>query len=140
MRRLLMIAGIVGVAVAAGTTTAAAQGVSPAQFTRAGWTCFNGPASFNPLVHCARPGELETILSGEAATATFLTFDTIDVTATDARLLGTERIIRGDLFQGQPCPTDPPTFQYGYLGPLLGWDYYICHTFDSPGRGDRRTP
>jgi hypothetical protein len=41
-------------------------------------------------------------------------------------------MIRGDLYHGQPCPTEPPTFQYAYLGPLIGWDYYICHTFDSP--------
>jgi len=50
----------------------------------------------------------------------------------DAPLLGTERLIRGDLFHGQPCPTDGPSFQYSWLYPRFAWDYYICHTFDSP--------
>jgi hypothetical protein len=49
-----------------------------------------------------------------------------------APLLGTERLIRADLFHGQPCPTDPPTFEWSWLFPRFGWDYYICHTFDSP--------
>ena len=41
-------------------------------------------------------------------------------------------MIRGDLFNGQPCPTDPPSFEYSWLVPRFGWDYFICHTFDSP--------
>lgn len=131
MRRLLIAAALVAVALAP-TAAAATPGLSPAQLTRAGWACFNGPPSFNPLVHCARPGELETIVAGTAATAIFLTFDTVEVTASDAAFLGTERMIRRDLYHGQPCPTEPPTFHYSYLGPLIGWDYYICHTFDSP--------
>ena len=23
-------------------------------------------------------------------------------------------------------------YEWSYLGPRFGWDYYICHTFDSP--------
>ncbi len=62
----------------------------------------------------------------------FITFATTDLDAKDARLLGLERMIRADLFHGQPCPTDPPTFEWSSLCPRFGWDYYICHTFDSP--------
>ena len=55
-----------------------------------------------------------------------------DLDATSAPLLGTERLIRSDVFHGQPCPSDPPSYQYSSLFPRFGWDYYICHTFDSP--------
>ena len=72
----------------------------------------------------------------------FLTiFD--DINATSAPLLGMEKLIRGDLFHGQPCPTDPtggpgaatkspPLYAWSWLYPRFGWDYYICHNFDSP--------
>jgi hypothetical protein len=67
----------------------------------------------------------------------FVAFATDELTDESAPLLGTERLIRGDLFHGQPCPTDPsptdpPTYEWSWLYPRFGWDYYICHTFDSP--------
>jgi hypothetical protein len=129
MRRITLIAGLVAVAVFA--TAAPAEGVSPAQLAQAGWSCFL-PPPFNPNVHCAPPGQLERVVSGKAAAATFLAFETDDLTSENAPFLGTERLIRGDLFHGQPCPTDPPSYQYSWLYPRFGWDYYICHTFDSP--------
>ena len=63
--------------------------------------------------------------------------------ATSAPLLGHERLLRGDLYHGQPCPTDPPggppgastsppRYEWSWLFPRFGWDYYICHNFDSP--------
>ena len=131
MRRLL-IAALVGVLAALPASAVSAQGVSPAQLQRAGWDCFLPPLDFNPNVHCAPPGQLEGIISGEAASATLFAFATTDLGSTDAPLLGTERLIRADLFHGQPCPTDPPSFQYSWLYPRFAWDYYICHTFDSP--------
>ncbi|MEA2609508.1 MAG: hypothetical protein QOJ75_1751 [Chloroflexota bacterium] len=131
MRRVL-IAGLLGLLAALPVSTVSAQGLSPAQLQRAGWDCFQPPPDFNPYIHCAPPGQLAGIISGEAATGMFLAFATTDLNATDAALLGTERMIRGDLFHGQPCPTDPPSFEYSWLFPRFGWDYYICHTFDSP--------
>jgi hypothetical protein len=130
MRRLL-IAMLLGLLAALPVSTVSAQGVSPAQLQRAGWSCLLPPA-FNPNVHCFPPGQLEGIISGDAEVATSLAFATTDLAATDAPLLGTERVIRADLFHGQPCPTDPPSFEYSWLFPRFGWDYYICHTFDSP--------
>jgi len=73
----------------------------------------------------------------------FIAFATTDLNATSAPLLGTERLIRGDLFHNQPCTTDPPggplgvttsppLYQWSWLYPRFQWDYYICHTFDSP--------
>ena len=129
MRRLVMLVAVVIAAVAA--TAAQAQGSSPAQLTRAGWSCFL-PPPFNPKVHCAPPKQLQGVISGTAVSAMFVVFETDDVTSDNASFVGTERLIRGDHFHGQPCPTDPPSYQYSWLFPRFGWDYYICHTFDSP--------
>jgi hypothetical protein len=132
MRRLVMIGALlVVVSVAVASAQAKDGGNSPAQLARAGWSCFL-PPPFNPKVHCAPPGQLERVVAGTAAAATFLVFDTDDVTAESASFVGTERLIRGDLYHGQPCPTDPPSHEYSWLYPRFGWDYYICHTFDSP--------
>jgi hypothetical protein len=124
---------LLGLGLTVGTAaTATAAGLSPARLAEAGWDCILPPPEFNPNVHCAKPGSLEGILSAEAEMVVWLTFATSDLDATDAELLGTERMIRADLFNGQPCPTDPPTDEYSWLVPRFGWDYYICHTFDSP--------
>jgi hypothetical protein len=132
MRRLLiatlLFASLSGVPV----TQALAGGSGPAQLTAAGWDCFLPPLDFNPNVHCAPPGQLERIISGVARAAMFVAFATTDLEARSAPYLGTERLIRSDLFHGQPCPTDPPSYEYSSLFPRFGWNYYICHTFDSP--------
>jgi len=132
MRRLLVIAGMLGLLAALPVSTVSAQGGGPAQLQEAGWDCFQPPPDFNPYIHCAPPGQLEGIVSGEAAAGMFIAFATTDLRATHAPLLGLERMIRADLFHGQPCPTDPPTFEWSSLYPRFGWNYYICHTFDSP--------
>jgi len=144
MRRFLTLAGLIAVAGAA-AAGAQAGGVSPAQLQRAGWSCVNPSFAFpaNTNVHCFPPGQLEGVIAGTARTALLLTFATSDVDAEEAALLGSERMLRADLFHGQPCPTDPPggppgaaasppLYEWSYLGPRFGWDYYICHTFDSP--------
>jgi hypothetical protein len=125
-----------------GVSGAQAAGLSPAQLAKAGWDCFL-PPSFNPNIHCAPPGQLAAIISGEARAAMFVAFATDDINATSAPLLGLEKLIRGDLFHNQPCPTDPPggppgatssppLYSWSWLFPRFGWDYYICHNFDSP--------
>ena len=119
-----------------------AGGLSPSQLAAAGWDCFLPPA-LNPNIHCAPPGQLEGIVAGTARAAIFVAFKTDDINATSAPLLGMEKLIRGDLFHNQPCPTDPtggppgattspPLYQWSWLYPRFGWDYYICHNFDSP--------
>ena len=134
MRNLILSAALTLVAglAMANAGSAEAGGVGPADLDRAGWTCFQPPVEFNPYIHCAPPGQLERIVSGEARSGMFITFETTDLDAEQAPILGTERMIRGDLYRGQPCPTDPPTYEYGWLYPRFQWDYYICHTFDSP--------
>jgi hypothetical protein len=141
MRKLIGTIAILGLFTAVAAGGVEANGVSPAKLTKAGWSCLNPAAAFpdNPNVHCFPPGHLEGVIAGTAATAHLVTFATPDVGAEEAELLGTERMIRADLFHGQPCPTDPPgatasppLYQWSYLGPRFGWDYYICHSFDSP--------
>jgi hypothetical protein len=142
MCRLITVAALVAATACAVVASAQADGVNPAQLAQAGWSCFLPPA-FNPNVHCAPPGQLEAIEAGTARAGMFIAFATDDVNATSAPLLGTERLIRGDLFHDQPCPTDPPggppgaatsppLYQWSWLFPRFGWNYYICHTFDSP--------
>jgi hypothetical protein len=141
-RRLITLAVLAGAVAGVLVANAPGAGVSPAQLAQAGWTCFL-PPPFNPNVHCAPPRQFEAIASGQARAGMFVAFATNDLNATSAPLLGTERLIRGDLFHGQPCPTDPtgsppgastspPLYQWSWLYPRFGWDYYICHTFDSP--------
>ena len=131
---------LVPIAVAALATLAvgapgssASSGPSPAQLQLAGWTCFNPPVDVNRYVHCAPPGTWEATVTRHTPSARLMTFDTFDVDATDASLLGTERMIRSDLYAGQPCPTDPPSGEYTSLDiDPFNLDYLICHTFDSP--------
>lgn len=131
LRRAIAIAAVLA-ALAMPIANVAAGGPSPAQLTKAGWTCILPPPEFNPNVHCLPANQLAGVVSGEAPVVISLAFATDDLDATQARLLGTERMIRADIFAGQPCPTDPPSLEYSWLFPRFGWDYYICHTFDSP--------
>jgi hypothetical protein len=131
-KRSILVSLLLALVASLPATGAAAGRVSPAQLTAAGWDCILPPPEFNPNVHCAKPGSLEGILSAEAEMVVWLAFATSDLESTSAALLGSERMIRADLFHGQPCPTDPPSYEYSWLMPRFGWDYYICHTFDSP--------
>lgn len=123
----LIAMGVLIVLALAAAPSAAATGSSPAKLTAAGWDCI---VVFG-AVHCAPPGGLARVGSGTAKTMTFLVFGTTNPAATEAPFLGTELIVRADIFSGQPCPTDPPSGQYTYLLPLIGLDYYACHWYDS---------
>jgi hypothetical protein len=132
MKRLFTLLALASLLLAlAGPPAAAARGPSPASLAAAGWDCLL-PPPFNPNVHCSPPGLLEGVISGEAESGMWFAFATDDLSSTDAPFLGAERVIRADLYNGQPCPTDPPSYEYSWLFPRFGWDYYICHTFDSP--------
>ena len=102
---------------------------NPAGLTAEGWEC----VYVVHAVHCLEPGVLPTVASATAEEFTVLVFDTMDPTSSDAPYLGEEVNVRADLFEGQPCPDDPPSRQYTYL-PDIGvpFEYYGCHKFDSP--------
>jgi hypothetical protein len=106
-----------------------------------GRVCLNPAAAFpgNPNVHCFPPGKLEAVVAGTAVSALLVAFASPDVNAVEGPFLGTEHMLRADHFHNQPCPTDPPgetrrppLYEWRYLGPRFGWDYYICHHFDRP--------
>jgi hypothetical protein len=106
-----------------------ANGLSPAALHAAGWDCLYAVHA----VHCVAPGELPSVTAGTAEEFTVLVFDTMDPESSEAPFLGEEVNIRADLFEGQPCPTDPPSEVYTYLPDLgLPLEYYGCHKFDSP--------
>jgi hypothetical protein len=133
MRRFTIISSLLAVALAAVALAAAAApagAVTQSQLEKAGWMCI-APLPVTDEQHCARPGGFERFVSGEAKTMTFLVFD-----ASGEEFLGTEFNIRGDIFHGQPCPTDPPSYKYTYLRPIflpfgLDLNYWACHRFDS---------
>ena len=122
MSRLMII--LVLISVMAGISQSAAasrRGVSQEALERAGWECLEVGD-----IHCVPPGGLARVFSAEAEVMTAFVFST-----SDSELLGTEQIIRSDLFKDQPCPTDPPSQEYTDLEPLLGIPYFACHRFDS---------
>jgi hypothetical protein len=103
--------------------TAESGGLSPKQLRDHGWICVTAIGG----VHCAPPG---TSLPPTAPTVQLLYFDTADPSSADATLLGAETLLRSDLLDGQPCPTEP-NGQYHFIGDLGGGvTYYGCHRVD----------
>ena len=125
MRRTTIIAGPLAAAAALLATAVPASAVTSSELQRAGWDCI-APLPVTDELHCSRPGGLVRMFTGEARTLPMLVFD-----SSGEAFLGTELNVRGDLFHGQPCPKDPPTYAYTYLEPIFGIDYWACHRFDS---------
>src|SRR3954447_5142398 len=74
---------------------ASADGPTPAQLEGAGWTCFVPPT--NVGIRCAPPGLGRPQPNGRPSYE-ILAFDF------GGNFLGTQHLIRGDLYHGQPCP------------------------------------
>ncbi len=110
-------------------STGPAGAVTRSQLEDRGWACLV-PSDFVPGAtdepHCARPHVVERFLSGKAKAATLLVFS-----SNGEEFLGAEHNIRGDLYHGQPCPTDGPTYKYTHLLSMFGLDYWACHRFES---------
>ncbi len=100
MRRIaIIIASLAAAAAVAAATAPPAQGVSQGQLENAGWDC---PFVLG-AIHCAPPGGLARVLSGEAETMSFLVFRT-----SDGQYLGTEHIVRATSSKASPArPTRP---------------------------------
>jgi hypothetical protein len=122
MRRTLVSTLLVAAILLSFAAPVGAARVNPVSLTDAGWTC----APVLGAVHCFPTGQGAT-----TATISALVFAGTDPTSAKAAFLGAEHLIRADLFAGQPCPTDPPTFQYTDLRPIAGLPYFACHTYDS---------
>src|SRR6266508_5013559 len=99
----------------AAAATASGDGLTAAQLKAQGWTCVLVPDE--NLLHCRTPGS-EPLVAGPTE-LDFLVFD-----ASGATLLGTEHLIRSDLYHGQPC-NGTPTGPYEFIP--RGPGYYACH-------------
>jgi hypothetical protein len=127
-RRTAIIPGLFVALLAVAALAASAEpagAVTQQKLEKAGWVCI-APLPVADEQHCFRPRGFERFLGEKARAVTALVFD-----PSGQEFLGTEINVRGDIFHGQPCPTDPPTYEYTYLGPIFGLDYWACHRFDS---------
>jgi hypothetical protein len=116
--------GLVTAVVLAGSAAPAGAATAP-QLEKAGWTCI-APLPVTDEQHCFAPNGFQGLITEERKAVKALVFD-----PSGQEFLGVEINIRGDVFHGQPCPTDPPSYEYTYLGPIFGLDYWACHRFDS---------
>ena len=96
IRRRTVIPGLlVGLLAAAALAASAAPARAATPQLPEGWDCISVPGVTDQL-HCARPGGLAELLSGEAEVLTVLVFD-----AEGEEFLGTETNVRNDLFHNQ---------------------------------------
>ena len=129
MPRTVLVLGAVAAAAVSVALAHAGGAPGPGVLAERGWTCFVPPGD---RVHCAAPGaKLDADGLPAGPTLTLRMFDTADAGASEARFLGTELLVRGDLYRGQPCPTDPyddpttPGVERGYTP--LPFGYLACH-------------
>ncbi len=129
MKRLPVVLLLVGALLLVVTSTAFAKGngLSQAKVEERGWACFPPPPGL--IVHCSPPNtDIAALFAGDLASVTSLNFD-----VTGETFLGTEVLIRADLFHGQPCPQG--TFPGGEYEPVdFDGDgvpeYFSCHHFN----------
>jgi hypothetical protein len=112
---------LIAATMASGTGVAEAQGNSPAKRVAAGWFCFDVP---DLGVHCVPPGS-----GASSASIPVQIFDTSDPGDSDAPFLGTEILIRADLYHGQPCPQEGLEEYFDLSGE--GLPYFACHRYDT---------
>jgi len=87
--------------------------VTAGQLAKAGYFCFNdGPSNWT---HCV----LERHFGNPVIPVKVLSED-------ESHLLGTEQLLREDIYSGQPCPQDGLDF-WDFLGEEF--PYFACHHF-----------
>jgi len=118
--RSMFALAVVAVALGVAATAASASGPTAAQLQAQGWAC-RIPAG-ESLLNCRSPGS-EPLPAGPTE-VNFLVFD-----ASGATFLGTEHLIRADLYAGQPCQ-GTPTGSYEFIP--VGPGYYGCYHFSLP--------
>jgi hypothetical protein len=118
MRRLaITIAAFVAALVVVAAETAA--GVTPAQLTNAGWTCFLDPGA--PRIVCSDPGHGRPTVPPDPSGPPSYNFKIFGL---DGSFRGTSHLIRADLYRGQPCPRSGG--QYFFIAPI---GYFRCEHF-----------
>lgn len=130
MRRLLIPLLIAAALVLPAAASSTPGGLSPKQLSDSGWTCFDvyTPVVGQLGVHCVPPGQAFPP-TGQPHVQLLYFFHTTDPASTVPDFTGTETLIRADLYQGEPCPTEPgPGGGYTYLPDIsIPLDYYACH-------------
>jgi hypothetical protein len=118
-------------------TVAYAHGHTSDQLVRAGRTCI--PAGPNNWIHCF-PSTIDfpvDLVNGVPATVQVKVFTNPADTNEEQSFLGTELLIREDLFERglgeqRPCAPDPHGEEPGTYHHLGFAPYYACHNFDTP--------
>ncbi len=122
MRKKLLFVVILMVLLISTVMAASAAGQTSATLEMAGWSCNNaGPHNW---VHCLKPG-VDPTSESQIVKVFSENGDTF---------LGTELLIRADLYGGQPCATDGGG-EYALLGAGAPFPiaYRACHLFDTSG-------
>jgi hypothetical protein len=114
---VLVIATVAASFAAVGVATAG--GVSSAQLSKAGWTCFADPG--NPRIVCSDPGHGRPVVPADPEGPASYNFKLFTL---DDAFIGTLHLIRADLYQGQPCPQTGGLY---FFIPPIG--YYRCEHF-----------
>jgi len=114
LRVATALAALVASLVAA--TAATAEGIDPQQLVKAGWTCFNDPAS--PRVVCSDPGHGRPRIPADPNGPPSYNFKVFGL---DGRFMGTIHLIRADLYSGQPCAQTGGS--YVFIAPI---GYFRC--------------
>lgn len=96
------------------TGGANAGGLTTEQLVRAGYDCF--PAGPNDWMHC---------LLGRKFGQRVIPVKVFS--AEGDEFLGTEQLLRDDIYSGQPCPQDG----LDQWDPLAAPGYYACHHFET---------
>lgn len=122
MKRKFFVALVLTLLFASTAVAAMAHGQTADTLTKAGWTCVNtGPRNWT---HCFKPG-----FTLDAASQIVKVFSVDGHT-----YLGTELLLRDDLYQGQPCPQEGA--DHYHLLPAsqtpFTVDYQACHHFETP--------
>ena len=116
MRKVVLLtAAVLGsLTVLAGTAAAA----TPAQLTKAGWTCFNDPGA--PRIVCSDPAHGRPVIGDPDPPASY----NFKAFTLGGSFIGTIHLIRSDLYNGQPCPQTG-----GQYFPITVIGYHRCEHF-----------
>jgi hypothetical protein len=118
MHRLVLMGAALAASLVA-VAAAAADGVTPAQLTQAGWTCFVDPGA--PRWVCSDPGHGRPPSPPSVEGRPSYNFKIFGL---DGTYRGTVHLIRADLYDGQPCPQMEGA--YVFIPPI---GYYKCEHF-----------
>lgn len=121
MRRFSLLCGLAVAFALLAAAPSSSQGVSPATLTGAGWTCFVVPELG---VHCSPPGQG---FPPTGPSAQLLYFVGSDPSSSTAAFLGTETLIRADIFEKAPNKPCNGEADGRWLDLTAELGYYGCH-------------